>query len=149
MRGKSSSQLHTKKTRNGLFAGRPPVSKKLILGIIAIIAVIVISAVCGIFLFSNERQVKNQISALANEYYENYLYQDNLASSADLAKYESYGFAPITLRQLLLYDNQKNSGFAPYLTKYCDENTTTIKFYPDAPYGRRDYHTDYTYSCEF
>ena len=120
----------------------------------AMIAVIV-SVVC-IFLFKPENTVKAKISELSSDYYENYLYQsldpNSLSSeefSKSMQKYEKTGLTITTLRQILLYDHKKNAKDAPFLKKYCDEDSTYIKYYPEYPYSKTSYRTEYTYSCEF
>ena len=122
--------------------------------VLSMIAVIV-TTICAV-VFKPENTVKDKISELSADYYENYLYQkfdfDDI-SSEDLAnfmqKYEKTGLTATTLRQLLLYDHQKNAEYAPFLKKYCDEDTTYIKFYPEHPYSKTSYRVEYTYSCEF
>ena len=147
---KHSSNLHSSKQRT--LYSRPSRARKIILAIIPLAFITVIVAIfCALF-FTPERITKSTISALATDYYENHFYNQlslDEASTSDLYKYETYGFAPVTLRQLLLYDNQKNADSAASILKYCDENTTTIRFFLDQPYGKTDYHVDYTYSCSF
>ena len=147
MRGKSSNQLHINKMQKGLFSYRPSQSKKVILSVIILAILIIIATVVSFFLLDNERRVKSQISALATDYYENYFYQDY--TGADLSNYEIHGYAPVTLRQLLLYDHQKNSAYTEFLTNFCDENHTFVRFYPESPYTKTSYRTEYTYSCNF
>lgn len=127
--------------------------------IIIVIILCMLSVVTAVIynLFSKpENIVKAKISEISSDYYENYLYKNfnfEKYSSEDLAnfmqKYENVGLTTTTLRQLLLYDHQKNADVAPLLKKYCDENTTFIKFYPEQPYSKNSYHIEYTYSCEF
>lgn len=116
----------------------------------------VITAVIYNLFSKPENIVKAKISEISSDYYENYLYKNfnfEKYSSEDLAnfmqKYENVGLTTTTLRQLLLYDHQKNADVAPLLKKYCDENTTFIKFYPEQPYSKTSYRVEYTYSCEF
>lgn len=127
--------------------------------IIIVIILCMLSVVTAVIynLFSKpENIVKAKISEISSDYYENYLYKNfnfEKYSSEDLAnfmqKYENVGLTTTTLRQLLLYDHQKNADVAPLLKKYCDENTTFIKFYPEQPYSKTSYRVEYTYSCEF
>ncbi len=126
--------------------------------LIVIIASMFIVIAMSIFalLFKPENTVKAKISELSSDYYENYLYQNfdfNNFSSEELAnfmqKYENKGLTAITLRQILLHDYQKNAEFAPLLKKYCDEDSTYVKFYPEPPYSKTSYRTEYTYSCDF
>lgn len=149
MRGRSSTQIHYGRATYTRSRDRTPLYKKIVLVIIALTVIIVIATIVAIPFLEPERRVKADITALATDYYENYLYPDDLASSPNVSKYETYGFAPITLRQLLLHDHGKNSSHTSFLSQYCDPTATIIKYYADPPYGRTDYHIDYTYSCEF
>lgn len=127
--------------------------------IIIVIILCMLSVITAVIynLFSKpENIVKAKISEISSDYYENYLYKNfnfEKYSSEDFAnfmqKYENVGLTTTTLRQLLLYDHQKNADVAPLLKKYCDENTTFIKFYPEQPYSKTSYRVEYTYSCEF
>ena len=132
--------------------------QKIILGIIAIASVtVIIASICAVLL-----QGKNRTEALINrmavDYYENYFYP-NFSSTRGfqqitdiddaMTKYHDYGFSPIRLRQLLLYDNRRNDKYRDEVTKYCDENKTFIKFYIDPPYEKTSYHYEITYSCNY
>ncbi|MBR3328934.1 hypothetical protein IKG29_00145 [Candidatus Saccharibacteria bacterium] len=117
---------------------------------------IVVTVLICSFIFKPEVIIKNKISELASDYYENYLYknfdtdditQEQLIES--IQKYKDSGLPVTTLRQILLYDHQKNADSAPLLKKYCDENSTFIKFFPEYPYSKTSYRIEYTYSCEF
>ena len=132
-----------------------PVQKITIVSILICCVLVITAVVCGIF-NQPENQTKRIITDLATDYYENYLYEylshlDNFKNNPDDAMklYSEYGFSPVNLRQFLLYDDQKNAKYADYLKKYCDENQTLVKFYPEAPYGVKNYRIKYTYSCEF
>ena len=151
-RGKSSNNYHRSPVASAKSA---ETARKTIFSVIIIaIFVVVISAI--VLLFANdETRVKSNISKLASDYYENYFYV-NLTSSpkfkdldSTMSKYQEHGFAPISLNELLLYGNQKNEDYSDFLTKYCDRNQTYIKFYPDSPYTKESYHTEYSYSCNF
>ena len=146
----------SKKRRNNKNLINP--TKKIILGVIAVASLVVVVGLIVALLFNNENMVKSKISALANDYYENYFYK-NLTSSEKfkqikdldtaMEKYHTNGLSPVTLRNLLLYDDQKNIEFRDYLTKYCDENATTVKFYMDPPYDQKSYRAEITYACNF
>lgn len=132
--------------------------KKIILAVIFISMLVVIIAVVCSFVLDPQKRVPEDISKLSAEYYEDYFYenlthsarfQDDKIFNSVMEKYHTYGLAPIRLSDLLLYDNQKNANYREYLTKYCDENATTIKFYPESPYGKKDYRVDITYACNF
>ena len=127
--------------------------QKTILAIIVSLSVLIIGLVISSIFLNPEAITKRKISALASEYYENYLYE-NLKNSdqvPDFEKaiegYKDYGFAHVYLRQLIYYDNNEET--IRFLKKYCDENKTAAKIYPEPPYTKKSYRIDYTYSCDF
>ena len=129
----------------------------IIVIIILAMATVIISLILAINT-KPENLIQSKVSALATDYYENHLYQEYASTSAssspeDLAKvmskYEKYGLSPIALRQILLYDYQKNTDTITLVQKYCDENRTSIKFFPEPPYSQKSYHIEYTYACDF
>ena len=130
--------------------------KGVILVDIFLVTIIVIIGTTIALLDTNGVIAQKRISALAADYYENYFYAqltDPDDSSANhestLSQYHERGLSPLTLRDLLLHDGEKYLNTRNYLTKYCDENHTIIKFYPDPPYERKSYHADISYSCNF
>ncbi|MBR2998489.1 hypothetical protein IKF34_01800 [Candidatus Saccharibacteria bacterium] len=132
--------------------------QKIALAAISISMFVVFLSILSSVLFSPERTTKNLLSKLASEYYENYFYAKFIDANPSittkelediLGKYQTSGLAAIPLRQLLLYDNQKNAASAPKLEKYCDTNNTYMKFYPEPPYSKTSYRTEYFYSCNF
>ena len=131
-------------------------AKKISIVIIIAVSLIVgIATLASIFL-QPERQVHQKIASLASNYYENVFYEKMLNSdqfSGDpaktLAPRAERGLAIITLRQLLLQDQLADTETANYLLKYCDENSTSVHFYPEAPYSRTSYRAEYTYACNF
>lgn len=128
------------------------------LAIIIISIIVVFISLIAAIIMQPERQIHGTIEKLASEYYEDYYYEIIINSeefknqpdlNSVLGKYQEKGFSAIPLSELLLYDSQKNQAYANFLTKYCDENETTIKFYPDPPFEKTSYHTEYSYSCNF
>ena len=155
-RKKYSSSIHNS-NRYLLSVSNPKVKKTILLVILIASLVVAFGVIYAIF-FNTEKVVKSKISALATDYYENYFYENLINSDkfkqlkdldTEMEKYHTSGLAPVTLSNLLLYDNQKNATYRNYLTAYCDENATQIKFYMDPPYGRQNYHYDINYSCNF
>ena len=132
--------------------------QKVILGVIAIASLAVIVASISIVFLKDQNHTEALINKMATDYYENYFYP-NFSSSrgfkkiedldSAMAKYHEYGFSPVKLRQLLLYDNRKNDQYRKDVTKYCDEEATFVKFYIDPPYEKNSYHYDITYSCNY
>lgn len=130
--------------------------QKIIIAIILTSMIVIVIAILTSFLFKPENLVKSKISNLSSAYYENYLY-DGLSDSnnfsgdykSTLEKYKDTGLAYITLRQLILHDQEKNASTGDYIKDYCDEEKTTIKFFPEEPYGKTNYHVEYHYVCNF
>ena len=132
-----------------------PIQKIIIVIIVSVMAITIGFAIASFFL-QPENLTKAKISNLATDYYENYLYENLINSEkfsgnidATMSEYRDRGLSTITLRQLLLHDQSKNASLANEIKNYCDEEKTTIKFYPDAPYSRSSYHVDYHYVCNF
>ena len=126
------------------------------------IGVIVSSIMVGVSLFvtvyyNPEAVAKRQMDFLARTYYETYYYdkfKETIPTESFEEKmkvYEKSGLQPVTLRQLLLYQNGKYASYKEYFEKdgfVCDKNKMSAKFYPTAPYGPKDYKVEYEYSCK-
>ena len=158
-----------KKTRTTRTAYNTPsarTAKNTILTVIILTMLTVIGFTIFNFIATPEFLVKREIKSITSDYYENYFYNKILENnsldpnesdssviepvlSEALKKYVDTGFARLTLRQLLLYDDAKHSGSSKYLSKYCDLDTSLLKIYPESPFGRKNYHVDYSYSCKF
>lgn len=130
--------------------------KGTVIAVIILAMLAVILAVLTTLFYTPERVIKTKIEDIARDYYENYFYQDivnykttQTQLEKTMKKYENNGFSRIALSQLLIYDSQKHADAADIIKNYCDENTTSIQFFPTAPYGQKDYRINYYYSCEF
>ncbi len=128
--------------------------QKTTLFIILFLFIIVIGYLIFAITHTPENLTKSKIEKLASEYYENYLFEQFTKSNSEkpseiLEEYKTIGLSIVYLRQLLLYKNQSDAETVNYLTKHCDENKTSVKFYPEPPYNKTSYHTDYSYSCDF
>lgn len=126
------------------------------LAVIAICFCVVIVYLIFSLVNRPENRVPRIIAEMSEDYYENYLYEnfsksEGFRNNPDKAMelYLKHGFTPVDLKTLLLYDNQKNNKYAAELRKYCSEEATSVKFYPESPYGKKDYRVVYSYSCEF
>ena len=140
--------MHSSKARF-LPSSKTPV-QKITLAIIILATLSVLAALICSIIFNPERMVKSTLSRLATEYYEDYFYPHLSSDPAQaLEKYTNTGLAKVTLRQLLLYDDEKNAEYQSLFDKYCDINNTSVQFFPIAPFGQSDYRIDYTYSCNF
>ena len=151
------SSKKRKTVRRYRYEGVPQIKKTMLI-VISVAGIIVVGGIFYAIFFNSENIVKAKISGMATDYYENYFYEKLLDSDKfkqiknqeeKMEKYHTEGLSPITLGDLLLYDNEKNKEHRKYLTEYCDENQTLIKYYMDPPYERDSYHVEITYSCNF
>ncbi len=131
--------------------------KKVAIVIICLAMIAVALAIALPLIFSEENLAKQKLDSLAEDYYENHLYED-LMNSGKVDKdnleeamktYSERGFTHILLRQILLHESYKDSDDAKFLRESCDENRTIIRFFPESPYTQKSYHTEITYSCNF
>ena len=130
-------------------------AQKIIISVIVILFVLLSSTILFAFLNKPENVIKSKISTLATDYYENYLYEkisnhnESNSASRALEGSEKYGLATTPLSQLLFYDKKIDQETIKYLTSHCDENKTTVKFYPEPPYSKTSYHIEFFYTCDF
>ena len=132
------------------------IARRVIIGVICVAIVAVMAGLVGSFFWDGESMTKKRIEEMAKEYYEEFIYE-NLAegttSQSEIEKkmdrYAEWGYAPVSLRQLLMYDAENNKGEGSFVKKYCDENSTSVKIYPEAPYDVKSYRIDYKYDCEW
>ena len=134
-----------------------PIARRTATIIIAICSVLVILNAAASAYFNPKTVVEREISALAEEYYEDYLYanlvgnREGDAIGQELKRYKDYGVSDTYLRQLLLYDSGRRkeaSGYFDQKNFKCDRNKTYVKYYPEEPYGKKDYHFDIKLSCK-
>ena len=130
--------------------------KNIVLIVIFALIITVGVAIVAAFLSQPELQIKQKFETIANNYYENTIYESILSSDqfsgnpADaLEKNSGRGLALVTLRQIILLDETVPADVASYLEKYCDINKTFVRFYPQSPFSRTDYRAEYTYDCNF
>ena len=132
------------------------VVRRVILTVIGVAIAVVVVGVIYSLVWSPEKATKAKLDEMAREYYEGFTYENliNGAMSQEeiegvMDKYKVRGFAPVYLRQLLLYNNQENMKEAGFVKNYCDENLTYVKIYPEAPYDKKSYRVEYKYVCEW
>ena len=132
------------------------VVRRVILTVIGVAIAVVVVGVIYSLVWSPEKATKAKLDEMAREYYEGFTYENliNGAMSQEdiedvMDKYKVRGFAPVYLRQLLLYNNQENMKEAGFVKNYCDENLTYVKIYPEAPYDKKSYRVEYNYVCEW
>ena len=133
-------------------------AKRVILIVIILAMLSVATGTLAYFFIKPEPDTtgKNYLTELATDYYENDFYNMILkidTSTQSLAEkldhYSRAGFAEVYLRQLLIFKGNEHQKAAEYLKKHCDENRTYVQYYPEPPYGRKNYHVEYVYSCDF
>ena len=137
------------------------IAKNTILSVIILVMLIVVLALFFQFITNPERIAKQNLEDIAKNYYEDYLYETILgANSSDIEsgtknlaeimeRYSEVGFAKVTLRQLIIFSNEKNLNLSSALVTSCDENETYIRIFPESPYDKTDYRIEYSYSCAF
>ena len=127
------------------------VIQKSIIAIIIATMIIVVIAILLSFVFRPENVIKSKIETLATSYYEDTLYEQYLTpdgSTDGFTKYEKSGLPYVPLRQLIFTSNlDKNE--IKQIRGICDENKTSIKYYPEPPYTKTSYRIEYTYNCNF
>ncbi len=125
----------------------------LIISIIAFLFVLIIGYIIFSLLSTTENITKSKFEKLASTYYENYLYEEVSNKNSDptkvLEEYDGVGLSTVYLRQILYYEGQTDTEAVEYLSEHCDENNTSVKFYPESPYKKTSYHAEYSYSCDF
>lgn len=142
--GKHSSKVHTKQRKaasHGI-----PLAGKITLGIIISATIIILFAIIFSYFANPERVVKKNIERLATTYYEKNLYEA-ITDKENLSKYTETGLSRVQLRTLLI--NVADEKTANMIKKYCDENASIIQYFPEEPFSKNSYHTEYTYSCSF
>lgn len=124
-----------------------------LLGIVLIsILTIVASFSAALIKTPSERAVAD-LDKIAREYYTDYLYprmvkNANKPLDEIFETYAVTGLAPTYLRQLLHYDNDKNTRLAPLFTELgCDTNATSVRIKPVAPYGPEDFELQLFWNC--
>lgn len=147
----------TKKSKSAVRGKSDSVFARRFVTVGVLVSVFMVGVSLFVTLYFNAEVVaKRKFEELARTYYEDYYYDkfmenlDEETKEEKLAKYEENGLQPVLLRQLLLYQNGKYSNYRGYFEKKefdCDKNTTSAKFYPTKPYGKKDYRVEYFYDC--
>ena len=137
------------------------VTKRIVLSVIALAALAVILALLFHLFNQPEKLVVQKIDELVADYYENTFYQSIVDSKAlksgtsnktveDVIKrYNKFGSDKITLRQMMLYDENRHTQTFDYISHYCDMSDTYAFYHPHEPYGKTDYDVKINYSCNF
>ena len=123
------------------------------------IVVAMVTVLCNLVMtvyYEPSKVAARNFDKMARAYYEDYFYDKFIESidgntTAAFEKYTETGFAPVLLRQLLLYDNGKFAAAEKYFDKdnyYCSGDGTMAVFKPVAPYGKTDYEMEVTLDCK-
>jgi hypothetical protein len=128
--------------------------QKIIIFIISFLFVLVVCYLIYAYTHTPENMAKSKIENLASNYYENFLYQNIIESGEKdparvLESYKDTGLSIVYLRQLLIHKETDDTELMNFLTEQCDENKTSVKYYPEPPYTKTSYRIEYNYSCEF
>lgn len=120
---------------------------------IVICMVIVATDIIVISLENPQKTAERKIRLIAEDYWENYFYdrfRGHREAKEAFSEYEKTGFPRVYLRQLLIFDNERHASSREILTKTykCDTNTTTVVFYPEAPFEKNNYRIEYKIACE-
>lgn len=104
-------------------------------------------------LILNKRAVAERtLNAMAKDYYENYFYDVFLAgdngSAEAFGAYATTGFPEVDLRQLLTFDNLRNSKYVDIFGE-CNKKKTTVKITPTEPYTRTSFGYETKLDCDF
>ena len=150
---KNSSRIHLSKS--SISFQPTPLAKKIIFAVLVLVSLSVVVALTSPFIFTNENLLKNEISSLASDYYENFFYDKSYKDTPEeklpsiMERFLITGFSSVSLRQLLYSTENTNSDLSNFVLSHCDENSTYVKFYPLSPYSKTDYRVEYFYSCDF
>lgn len=134
-----------------------PFAKRVAIVIIIFCSVVILLNIVASAYFNPKAVVDREIDTIAREYYEDYIYK-NIAENhtaeetkQELARYQKAGTSNIYLRQLLLYDSGRRENASAYFEHKgytCDRNKTYVKYYPDPPFEKENYHFDVKLVCE-
>ena len=128
---------------------------KITVFLIAVGILVSVATIIFTHLYTNTYFADRKFEEISRDYYENTLYEEFIAehNGEDLgeafSKYRS-GFT-VKLRQILnsafLKDNQNYRSYFDTESYSCDTNTSTAKFMPRAPYGKKDYDAEFNLVC--
>ena len=149
----TKAHVESSKTRSNSTKSQPKtLAQKTIIVVIALACVAVAAFTICALVFDTKYQVEHEIGKMVSSYYEDYFYpgvfSGNVNMAEVMAQFEENGFAPVTMRQLIL-NTDISSPEANWLRSYCDEEQTQVIYYPEAPYEVNSYRTEITYSCNF
>ena len=128
---------------------------KTLLCIVAGACVAIMLSFLSLLAKTPEEMAESELTELADDYYITYLYPTLLGDvftanpEEKLQDYVELGTPTTYLRQILHFDNDKNMTSAVIFENVaCDTNSTSVRFYPVAPFGPRDYTVRFHWNCE-
>ncbi len=129
--------------------------KRIILVVITFAMLVVLTGTIDCYSIKPKPAIEASLSEIATDYYENDFYSTILEIDTStqplseiLERYTKVGFSEFYLRQLLIYTGNNHTEATAILEKHCDKNRTYARFYPEPPYGRKNYRVEYVYSCD-
>ena len=123
---------------------------------VIISAVMVALSVFAVVYFNPETVAERTLEKMGREYYEDYYYDKFMGTISEeafqekMAIFKETGLQPVPLRQLLLYQNEKNAEYRSVFEKKgfsCDKNQTVVKIIPKEPFGKTDYELKTDLKC--
>lgn len=137
--------------------------KKVIIGVIGLVVVIAIVLVVIFMGGSQEKKLKNYMTEIGSDFYENFYYQqigsDDASREEFLKNFTTIG-VKVNLDNLSRYstdDNNKNERYAKMISEFinnktkaeCNKENTKAIFYPKEPYHQNDYNLEIVLDCGF
>lgn len=130
-----------------------PIAQRVVLSIIVILVLVVSGGIITLLNYDTKTQLETEINDLAETYYEDYFYPNvfsgNISMADVLAEFGESGLTEVTLRQLILNNPNLTTSDIHFLREHCDQETTTVRYYPVEPYSNTDYRTEFNYNCNF
>jgi len=149
--GKLTTSFSSNVKKPGSIAARRFVTTGVIIS-----TIMVALSVFAVVYFNPETVAERTLEKMGREYYEDYYYDKFMGTISDEAFQEKMeifketGLQPVPLRQLLLYQNEKNAGYRSVFEKKgfaCDKNQTMVKIIPKEPFGKTDYELEVALKC--
>ena len=130
-------------------------NKKIIIGAIGVIVLvlIIIGIVFGVKSCgktSNEKQLKENLTAMGKTFYEEFYYPQMESSQEDvkeyMKKFETTGIK-VNLANLSKVSKVDKKLVESLTKENCDEEKTSVRITPKSPYGKTDYDIEVELSC--
>lgn len=109
------------------------------------------------YYYKPQAVVERELRHITADYYENYFYPKFVALNNEetdrsklFEKYAEMGFPEVSLRTLLLFDNQRHASSSKQFMHRgfnCDTNETTVTVKPVFPFGPQNYTLSFRLNC--